>query len=280
MGENLKNFSTEELFSPDLPKKGLDVFIPPSDNDFPAEDDNPTEITLEQSESIKPSFIQPTQSPYIYVDSRETASPVTRILSELGIYIILQTLPTADYVISERCGIERKAIPDFVASIKDGRLFDELKRMKRQFNRSFLILEGDLAAEAGGMNRNALLGTLTSVLLKMDIGLIQTHDAAETAEFLVALAKKEQKENPNATRSINFKKVPEDPREELEYLLASISGINLSRAQDILNEFGSIMAIFNATIEELQTAPNIGPKLARKIYDLGHRDYFSLSPKR
>ena len=61
----------------------------------------------------------------------------------MGVSLELKQLPVADYILSERVGIERKSAQDFNDSIKDGRLFNELIELKNNFVRPVLLLEGD-----------------------------------------------------------------------------------------------------------------------------------------
>ena len=89
----------------------------------------------------------------IICDNRETASSVVRNLSLLGIKLKLEQLSVADYVISDRVGIERKSAQDFSDSIKDGRLFKELIELLSNFERPILILEEDLF-ENSNLNEN------------------------------------------------------------------------------------------------------------------------------
>jgi ERCC4-related helicase len=217
------------------------------------------------SEETRDTFdITDKEGPLIMVDSRETASPVSRILSEHEVNIKLQKLPTGDYILSERCGVERKSIPDFVSSIKDGRLFNELKRLKNQFTIAILILEGELKS-AATMNRAALLGTLTSVMLRMQIFLYQTATPEETAEILIALAKKEQSDPSKKKFSIRFKKAPEKIEDQLEFIVSGIPGINVSRARDLLEKFDTLETLFTVNEEELKKTANIGTVLAKNI---------------
>ncbi len=247
----------------------------------PVEGNSPnTDKKMElQPDSSKNKIKNPTngkKTAYVIVDSRETASPVTRELSELNARISLQQLPTGDYIISERCGIERKSIPDFTASIKDGRLFDELNRLRKQFTHPILIIEGNLAS-AFSINRAAILGAISSILLKMQIYLYQTQSAEETAEIIFHLAKKEQESLTKPKFSIRFKKIPKQPRKKMEYIISSLPGINASRAQDLLRHFHTIQSIFQATEQELQNAPNIGPVLAKSIRKYASLDYFMVT---
>ena len=224
---------------------------------------------------VFPFFDQPlgsSASPYILIDSRETASPLTRMLAEMDTHIKLQTLPIGDYIVSNRCGIERKSISDFHSSLKDGRLFDELMRLRKQFSRPILILEGDYHSIIS-INRSAVLGTLTSIVLKMEIYLIQTRDAQDSAEMIYALARKEQKAQSRPF-SIRFQKIPEQLDKQLEQIVAGIPGINIARAQDLLREFRTLRNLFNAPSEEIQRIHNIGQVIADKIVKYANLDYY------
>lgn len=206
------------------------------------------------------------------VDSRETASPVARELSTRNIAIDLAPLVIGDYIVSERVGIERKAIPDLVSSIKDGRLFDELLRLRNQFTVPILILEGDIH-NIGGVHPAAVLGAISSIMLNMNIFIYQTATPTDTAAILIALAKKEQMGTSGHKFSIRFKKVPNRMDRQLEYIIAGIPGINVARAQDLLQQFKTIQNIFNATPDQLKQTPNIGPVLAKNINEFATMMY-------
>ena len=231
-------------------------------------------INYEKSEINFSAISVPNDSsePRILVDSRETASPITRELSERNASISLEKLPIGDYIISERCGIERKSVQDFVDSLKDGRLFKELQKLRTQFSLPILILEGNLNSILS-IKRAAILGTLSSILLNMNILLLQTSSPEETAEMLYALAKKEQQAQDKKNFSIRFKKLPEKISEQMEFIVSGIPGINSSRAKDLLQEFQSLRALFSAEIEDLEKTPNIGPVLAQTILKYSLTNY-------
>lgn len=222
------------------------------------------------SKNIKKDF---QFTPYIIIDTRETASAVTRELSEHNAIISLQKLSIGDYIVSDRCGVERKAVEDFISSLKDGRLFAELDRLRKQFKLPVLIIEGDLNT-AISFNRSAILGALSSIMLNMQVYIFQTRNTAETADIIYAFAKKEQEKKEKSNFTIRFKKFPKDKQKKLEYVIAGLPGINASRAQDLLSHFHTLQNIFNASIKELQQAPNIGPVIAKSIHEVATLDYF------
>ncbi len=213
-----------------------------------------------------------TDNPYIIADSRETASSVCRKLSEMHANLSLEKNPVGDYIISERCGIERKSIDDFINSIKDGRLFNELHRLKAQFSIPVLILEGNINSIIT-ISRKAVLGTLTSILLNMQIFIYQTSSEGETAEIIFALAKKEQLKKNRKVFSIQFKKISENIPQQLEYIISGIPGINISRAQELLKEFHTLKNLLNAEEDAIKKTKNIGPSIAQNIIKYANSDY-------
>ncbi|MFX1256984.1 MAG: DEAD/DEAH box helicase [Promethearchaeota archaeon] len=207
----------------------------------------------------------------VICDNRETASPIIRFLSLIGINLRLEHLTVADYVISNRVGIERKSAQDFNDSIKDGRLFNELIELRNKFERPILILEGDPFINSN-INENALYGAITSIILNLGVNVYKTKDFKESAIFLYHLAKKEQSETKSSI-NLRFEKAPIDISLLLEYILAGIPGVNSLRAKNLLNEFKTLQKIVNSDIGDLMKAENIGKKIAQEIYKISRYKY-------
>ncbi len=207
----------------------------------------------------------------IVCDHRETASAVVRTLSLMGLGLKLEQLTVADYMISNRVGIERKSAQDFNDSIKDGRLFNELIELKNKFESPILILEGDPFNESH-INENALYGAITSIILNLGINVYRTKDPEESAMFLYQLARKEQSENKNKI-NIRFDKAPIETSRLLEYIVAGIPGVNRLRAKNLLKEFKTLQNVFLADIPDLTKIENIGKKIAQEIYKISRYNY-------
>src|SRR4030043_95779 len=79
----------------------------------------------------------------ILADHREIASNVTRHLRQHDAEIREIQLKTGDYIVSERVAVERKAIPDFLQSIIDQRLFKQMEELACSYEKPVLILEGN-----------------------------------------------------------------------------------------------------------------------------------------
>jgi len=67
----------------------------------------------------------------ITVDYRENASRLTDLLKNSGALIEIKKLTYGDYIINGRITVERKTAKDFLISIIDGRLFNQLSSLKK-----------------------------------------------------------------------------------------------------------------------------------------------------
>ncbi|KAJ8602857.1 hypothetical protein CTAYLR_008939 [Chrysophaeum taylorii] len=78
----------------------------------------------------------------VLVDARELRSPLPRLLHEAGCVLEVAALPIADFVLSRRCGVERKAVPaDLLPSLDSGRLWNQLRLLVKAFQLPVLLLE-------------------------------------------------------------------------------------------------------------------------------------------
>ncbi|MFW9895735.1 MAG: DEAD/DEAH box helicase [Candidatus Thorarchaeota archaeon] len=207
----------------------------------------------------------------IVCDNRETTSAVVRHLSLMGVNIRLEQLSVADYVISDRVGIERKTSQDFTDSIKDGRLFKELWTLVETYERPILILEEDPFRDSN-LSENAIYGAISSIILNLGVTIYKTKDAKESATFLFQLAKKEQSDLKSKMK-LRFDKAPIENSLLLEYIIAGIPGVNKLRAKNLLREMKTLQNIFSADIPDLTKVENIGKKIAQGIYKISRFRY-------
>ena len=95
----------------------------------------------------------------IFADYREKTTGTVKELVELGVGVKLDMLKSADYVLSARVGVELKTVEDFASSIIDGRLLEQLKSLKENFERPLIVIQGtqDLYT-ARNIHPNAIRG--------------------------------------------------------------------------------------------------------------------------
>jgi len=79
----------------------------------------------------------------IIVDYREKASGLIDLLKNEGGFIEAKKVSHGDYIINETITIERKTAKNFLISIIDGRLINQLSKLKKFCTNPILIIEGN-----------------------------------------------------------------------------------------------------------------------------------------
>lgn len=210
----------------------------------------------------------------IVADYREKGNAVIKPLIDSGVKIDLRSLESSDYVLSERVGVEYKKQKDFVDSIIDGRLLRQLKNLKDNFEKPLVVVEGseDLFSQRN-VHANAIRGMIATIIISYGIPLLFTKDSNETAALFISIAKREQDKGMDEF-SLHVKK-PVNIKEQMEYLVSSIPSVGPALAKDLLNKFGSVKGIVNASEEELKKVEGVGDKIASKIKEISDSEYNS-----
>jgi len=207
----------------------------------------------------------------VHVDSREMRSEVVKRLYEKAV-VKVENL-NADYVVSDRVAIERKTVDDFVESIVDKRLFDQLIELKRNYEKPILMVEGDGIYRR--LNPSAIRGALATIIVDLGIPIIFTRNSEETAEFILSLARREQLARDREV-SPHYGKTKMTLKEQIEYVVSSISDVGPVIARNLLEHFQTIENIAKADVEDLMKVPKVGRKIAEKIVRIMKTPYKSL----
>jgi len=204
-------------------------------------------------------LLKPTGKIVIVSDFRE--KEVIEHLKKLGAIVNEQPLEVGDFAASERVIIERKTHSDFISSIIDGRVFEQAKAMKENFEKPIMMIEGHSNRE---INENALKGAIASLLVDFGISILSTRNPSDTAKTIYWIAKKEQEEGRGV--AIKVGKKPKTERESQEFIVGSIPGVSTTLAKRLLEHFGSVEKIFSASTIELEKI--VGRKKAEKIWKI------------
>lgn len=208
----------------------------------------------------------------IIVDYRESRSPVMRFLSQKDIAIEPQQLDVGDYVLSSRIGVERKTVDDFLNSLIEGKLFVQMKNLRTAYSRPLLIVEGDGLLTKRNISHNAIFGSFVSIIVDFGIPIITTHSAQETADFLSVMAQREQKSG-NKIVAVRGEKPARSIAEQQQFLVEGLPNVSSVLAQRLLQHFGSIRAIANASEEDLCEVQGIGKNIASDILKILNAEY-------
>lgn len=207
---------------------------------------------MKQIENIfsktKTKFSQTCPNPKtpIIIDIRENNSLIKANLIEQKALIKEEALQIADYLINQTA-LERKTYKDFLSSIKDKRLFNQIKEMKK-YETSYLILEGFDFSYNSNFHPNAIRGAILSITKLIPI--IYTKDEKDTTKFLIQIAKHQEKKSTNY--SIRETKSRLTSEEQKQFILEGFPGIGPTLAKKLLKKFKSLKKIFNATEKEIK----------------------------
>jgi len=205
----------------------------------------------------------------IFIDSRENS--IIEYFKQYDCVIQKKMLLYGDFLVSDRVCIEKKTVNDFIQSITDKRLFQQLKLLKENFEKPILIIEGENSLY-GTLQPNVIRGALSSITVDLRIPIIWTRDIADTAGIIYWMARREQLLEKREVVLRN-KRIPETTEEKQEYLLSSLPDVSNVRAKALLEHFKSPQAIFNASEEELQKVKGIGKKIAKNIRKVLEKNY-------
>jgi len=180
-----------------------------------------------------------------------------------------------DYIVAspdERSAvcIERKDAGDFVSSIVDGRVWEQLYHLSSMCTCGVLVVIGSptLALIDRRFPRSAYIGALAAIPLKTSkegagsrVSLVMLETLSDFLLFLFYTCRRLSEDNT----LLPIKPVSKRDLKSLQVqTLATLPGVGEKLAQELLNHFGSIYGVVTASKEEL--AKVIGPKRAEKVY--------------
>lgn len=203
----------------------------------------------------------------IIADYREKNCFVASELINLGLNVEFRELKVADYLVRD-IAIERKTVSDFITSMMNHRLLNQLAELQ-QYENKLLIIEGideqELYSDSEnkiGMHPNAIRGFLLSIVLKHKIPIIFTKNAEDTAKFIFVLSKKKSKE-----LSLNVSKKSLNKKERLQFILEGFPSIGPKTAKKLLKKFKTIKNVINASLEELKEILGKKSEIVKKIIE-------------
>ncbi len=206
----------------------------------------------------------------VIVDTRENIVIKTMLNNNPNIDVEEQMLDVGDFVLSEDVCVERKTLKDFASSIIDGRLFPQLIQLKQKYSKPILILEK--GPQSDRISQNAFFGALASVITDFNIALIITESTEESAALMYVIAKREQVEKKKGIKIREGEK-PISIKEIQRYILAGMPGVSNILATRLLERFGTLQNVFNASENELFDVKGIGDVMAKRIKEITIADF-------
>lgn len=194
----------------------------------------------------------------IIVDDREKGGVEPFLRSDPQLRVVRQRLEVGDYSVGEEHAlVERKSMADFVASVKNNRVFEQVDDLRRASQRPVFIVEGDFF-EYRRLGHEARRAASLFIARYWNVSFIQTKDAKETAGWLGTLAR-------HITSGAQEPRVPKakDLAGQQQRMLEGIPGVGPGRAKVLLAHFKTPQRVVTASPEDL--AEVVGPATAAKI---------------
>jgi DNA excision repair protein ERCC-4 len=212
------------------------------------------------SRIIESSFFYPLE---VLIDNREPLSIEMELLEKGNLLVKRKRLEIGDYLFDNDLLVERKTVLDFCASIKDGRLFNQLYRLAYSKTPGILILEGrQKDFKETDFSVSAIQGILVSISLGFKIPILRSKNIKETVEIMLQGYKQMTKENFQQKKIYpikrNFKKKKDRFLEQKIHILEGFPGIGVDRANLLLEKFQTLDRVFQSGKEEFLSLKGIG----------------------
>lgn len=202
----------------------------------------------------------------IQVDYREKPSGILEVLRTHDANVTVRSLSIGDYVVNDFATIERKTAHDFLISIVDSRLFTQVSKMKTHCQNPILLIEGDVFETDLDFNLRAIKGSLISICAIWRIPVLFSDSLEETAEMLVMLGNQERKYTSHLSLRKGYR--PKKMRSRQLFLLQGLPLIGPQIAARLLERFGTVERVLNASDDELLQVEGVGKGMVRQIQDV------------
>ncbi len=176
--------------------------------------------------------------------------------------------------------IERKEYSDYINSVKNGHLWDQLARMyafntifKKPIKRKVLIIN-NYNSNVEGLENSSIAGSFLEIRYVYNIDLFVTLSDNAFIE-LIRIFKEREESGKNDKVPVqkwehSSLKTCMDERDWKIYVLSSLPYVGTDTAIKLLDQFKSIENISKASVIDLKKVKGIGTNKARKIYGILH----------
>jgi len=204
----------------------------------------------------------------ILIDYRENNSGVIQALEKRKVNYAVKKLIVGDYIIDGRVYIERKSSQDFVNSLTGGRLFKQIEGLQKYGQRQLLIIEGLPLSLIRGATPEAIRGALVAITVSWRLPVLFSECPEETAAILERIKKQLIMRSADKTRKIYWRKKTDHDASQKKRILEAIPSIGPKFSELLLEKFGSLENIFNASEDDLLGIKGMGKGKITKIRDI------------
>ena len=202
----------------------------------------------------------------IIVDYREKSSGLIDLLKNEGAFVDVKKVSYGDYIINETVTIERKTARDFLISIIDGRLFNQLSNMKKFCTNPILLIEGNPYNTDLKFDRRAIKGALISAETIWYIPVLFSRSKEDTKDIFMLIGNQIESYIDVVPLHVGYR--PKRLKSKQLYLLQGLPQIGPMLAKRLLKHFKSVSNAMNASVQDLTEIDGIGKVSAEKIREV------------
>jgi ERCC4-related helicase/ERCC4-type nuclease len=190
-------------------------------------------------------------------------------LRRAGFIAVREDLECADVVISDRVAVTIRSVQEFIEEMADGSILSRLGKMRHQYLHPILIVQGPAEGKGIQAGNAAVYDALGALLSEFRMSVLSTVDAEETVEVLSSLHK--QEEARGATRRTGQTTL--DPASRQQFMVQGLPNVSATLAQRLLERFGSVKGIADATTDQLMEVEGVGRVIAEGIHTVMQRRF-------
>lgn len=201
----------------------------------------------------------------IVVDDREELDRTANLLTKYpGVTVERKDLEGGDFIVAPNVIVLRKTPHNLMLSVKQKRLFEQIGLLQTGYEECIILVEGNPYEHDLDMPDSAVDGTLSYMSLLSGSKLICSPDNDKTIGLLWRMSL-------HLTHGLGYEVnvregKPADPTLNAKYLLQGLPKVNGEIANKLLKHFGSPLAVFNASLEDLKLVENIPVNIVETIY--------------
>jgi len=188
------------------------------------------------------------------------------LFANCGASVKIAKLSYGDYIINDKITIERKTADDFLLSIIDGRLFNQLSNLKKFCSRPILLIEGNPYQTRHNFDRNAIKGTLVSTQVIWYVPVIFSRTKEDSRDILLMISRQVGTCIDVAPLRGGYR--PKRLRSKQLYILQSLPKVGPKLAKRLLKHFKSVSKVMSASVQDLSKIDGIGKISAEKVREI------------
>ena len=204
----------------------------------------------------------PTSGTPIRVSPRVAAHSLEEALVRVGFVPVPEELECADIVVSDRVAVTVRTVREFIEEMDEGDILSRLGKMRHQYLHPILIVQGPAEGRGTQAGNAAIYDALGALLSEFRISVLSTVDEDETVEVLSSLSRQEgAKGTARRTGQTTL-----DPASRQLFLVQGLPNVSATLAQRLLERFGSVKGIAEATPDQLMEVDGVGRVIAEGIH--------------